>query len=107
MDEKKEVSLGDLTPKVRITDEDIAKLDGTEKLRCRANSLPRQRLDKLFRMFCVYSLSPREVVGDGWRDCKSCILHEVSWLAKQPKQPGQERVVNLCYAYWHEGILNG
>lgn len=35
-----------------------------------------------------------------WNDCRDCVLRHISW----PVTPDIER--DLCFAVWHEGILN-
>jgi hypothetical protein len=79
----------------------FAKLDGIKDPDMpAANKLTKQRIDKLFRMFCVHALSPREVVAAQWEECQTCILHDVKWRSKEGL------ITNLCYAYWFEDVLN-
>lgn len=70
-----------------------------------ANSLSKQRIDKLFRMFCIHRVEYKkdEPFPDVWEDCSACILYEIPWLLKTAN--GHKR--DLCFAIWHEGVLNG
>lgn len=88
---------------MKITDKNIAKLD-SESIgkKPAANSLSKQRIEKLFRMFCFNCLCPRDEVDFNrlkWKDCSGCLLREIPWERKK----GQ--VEDLCYAIWYEGIL--
>lgn len=65
-----------------------------------ANDLSKQRLKKLFNMFCVHRKTARGEVAAQWKDCESCILHQVHWLSNKGL------LANLCYAFWFEGVLN-
>ena len=66
-----------------------------------ANSLSKQRIKKLFRMFCVWievykvGLSPGKV-----EDCSGCLLREIPWNDSKGNRK------DLCHAIWQEGILN-
>lgn len=66
-----------------------------------ANSLTKQRIKKLFRMFCVhYELGmlgahPKE----SHSNCSKCILRDIPWKTSE----GQTK--DLCYAIWHEDVL--
>jgi len=82
------------TSKIRETKPELPK----------ANELSKQRLKKLFNMFCVHASSPRGEVGAQWKDCQSCILHQISWKTQKGKEEGL--LTNLCYAYFFEDVLN-
>lgn len=69
-----------------------------------ANDLTKQRLRKLFRMFCVYNETPRGEVAEKWKNCESCILYQVHWLSQKGNEKGL--LTNLCHAFWFEGALN-
>lgn len=81
-----------------------------------ANSLSKQRIEKLFRMFCVHIedyktdsypfphcefLSKDFGTKDIHQTCSGCILRDIPWQTKK------DGVKDLCYAIWHEGVLNG
>lgn len=63
-----------------------------------ANSLSKQRIEKLFRMFCI---SKDIAIRRDFDTCSGCVLREIPWVAKDGK------VENLCHAIWQEGVLNG
>lgn len=94
---------------VKIADEQLSEIDEkanevlpqvTTKVPA-ANSLTKQRISKLLRMFCIYQDLIKEHKVIMYKDCSACILREISWKTKN----GQ--VKDLCYAIWHEGVLNG
>lgn len=73
-----------------------------------ANSLTKQRIDKLFRMFCFHSIV---ATPDMIKECSGCILREIPWQHMVDVEVAggidcKVEVENLCYAIWHEGILN-
>ena len=68
-----------------------------------SNNLTKKQLQKLFKMLCVHK---KEYKQDGyfpgiWQDCEGCILRNVEW------QLGEHSPIfrDLCFAIWHEGIL--
>ncbi len=62
-----------------------------------ANSLRKQRIRKLYRMFCEYLIV---ATPDMIHDCSGCLLREIPW----DDSKGQRS--DLCHAIWQEGILN-
>ena len=69
-------------------------------------NLTKKRLKRLLEMFCIYR---REYHVDKyvchWERCSACILHDIRWdLPNCESAVG--KVKNLCYAIWHEDILN-
>ncbi len=85
---------------VGITDKNIAELEGVNS-KPMSNSLSKQRVKKMFRMFCFHSIV---ATPDMIQDCSGCILREIPWRYELGVK---SRTENLCYAIWHEGILNG
>ncbi len=67
--------------------------DCVEKTKPAANSLTNQRIEKLFRMFCTYTTVKVA-------HCDVCILHDIPW------EDNKGHTKNLCYAIWHEDVLN-
>ena len=69
-----------------------------------ANRLSKQKIEKLFRMFCVYTIEYKggENLTD---DCSLCVLRDIPWVMKGSKITGNFRR-DLCFAIWHEDILN-
>lgn len=63
----------------------------------KANSLSKQRIDKLFRMFCIH----RDNIDEIALECSDCLLREIPWNTKN------NQAKDLCYAIWQEGALNG
>jgi len=72
-------------------------------------NLTKARLRRLLNMFCIYR---KEYHTDRyvchWEKCNACILRDIPW-----KLPGstKDSIVgeinrDLCFAIWHEGILN-
>lgn len=65
-----------------------------------ANSLSKQRIKKLFRMFCSTKFSSSEFSLLTIK-CSGCLLREIPWNDSK----GQRS--DLCHAIWQEGALNG
>lgn len=101
-EEKKQykVDKGGVRGGVRITDKDLTPTPKEKEPA--ANKLNIRRIAKLFRMFCVHRDKYADKVRfeDVWQGCSDCILSEISWS----KGISCER--NLCFAIWHEGVLN-
>lgn len=107
-----------ITDEVRITDADLADFDrkkiiATAKEPANANKLTKQRIDKLFRMFCVHRGAYNEAGPTliEVKTCSACILCEIPWQHMVDVEVAggidcKVEVENLCYAIWHEGILN-
>jgi len=60
-----------------------------------ANNLSKQRIEKLFRMFCIHRNTDTCPIN-----CTDCILIDIPYITKKAQKK------DLCYAIWHEGILN-
>jgi len=71
-------------------------------------NLTKKRLKRLLDMFCVHA---KEYHADHfvchWEKCNACILRDIPW-----RIPGEISKIqgaidrDLCFAIWHEGILN-
>lgn len=66
-----------------------------------SNNLTKKQLQKLFKMLCVHKKEYQkdERFPSVWRTCKECILRDVPWAQGHCRR-------DLCFAIWHEGILN-
>lgn len=68
-----------------------------------SNDLTKKQKRKLFKMFCIHKKEYNEGMQspDKWVDCRACILREIPW------QLGPESPIfrDLCFAIWHEEIL--
>lgn len=99
------VPVTDKLPPSAATYRKCAGLDKTESAMKEpiANKLDKRLIAKLFRMLCVHREKHSTEIRfeDVWQDCSDCILHEIPW------SKGISCKKNLCYAIWHEGILNG
>ena len=69
-------------------------------------NLTKLRLRRLLEMFCIYR---REYHVDKyvchWERCSACILRDIPWKMDCGKIKGTV-VRDLCFAIWHEDILN-
>lgn len=70
-----------------------------------SNDLTVKQIKKLFKMFCIHKVEYEEDkrFPDNWKDCKSCILRDIPWQLDLHSPIFRD----LCFAIWHENILNG
>jgi len=61
-----------------------------------ANKLSKQRIEKLFRMFCIHRNTDTCPIN-----CNDCVLIDIPYITKKAQKK------NLCHAIWHEDVLNG
>lgn len=66
-----------------------------------------KKLEKLFRMFCVHTIEYEADTysPDTWQNCNECILRDLPFVMKGSEIVGDCKR-DLCFAIWHEGILN-
>ena len=70
-----------------------------------ANQLSKEKIDKLFRMFCIYTIEYEAgAIYAENGDCSKCILCEIPWV-NYPKNKSRDLPKDLCFAIWHEGVL--
>jgi hypothetical protein len=74
-----------------------------------ANKLTKQKIAKLFRMFCVHVV---EYEGGahygGAEDCSLCLLRDIPFDVQVPRACDKKTDIierDLCFAIWHERIL--
>ena len=69
-------------------------------------NLTKARLRRLLNMFCVHAneLHAGYYVCY-WETCDACILRDIPWQAKEYGKVN-DIVKDLCFAIWHEDILN-
>lgn len=75
-------------------------------------NLGKKQLQKLFKMLCLHRKEYKEGESrfpDVWQDCKSCILRDISWNLPGSTEDSTVGLIvrDLCFAIWHEDILNG
>lgn len=71
-------------------------------------NMTKKQLKRLLNMFCVHAIEYH--TGHfvcHWEDCNTCILRDIPW--RLPGDIGKTQGVverDLCFAIWHEDILN-
>ena len=76
-------------------------IEGIKIERLKKLIITRNDLNGLYQALCLHQECYEEEAGDWyWAPCKDCILRHIPW----PVTGETER--DLCFAIWHEDILN-
>jgi len=69
-----------------------------------SNDLAKKQVQKLFKMFCLHmkEYKGKEIYPFVWQNCKECILREIPWQLELHSPIFRD----LCFAVWHERILD-